>query len=80
MLKKWNYVHGLEPSAMRSNLKELRLTSLWSFVANNPQCRSLDLHIATLAKDKIQNNVRIDLLKTNYHKMNQNGLYWYLQP
>lgn len=40
---------GLAPSATSSIRSELRLISLWSRVANSPQCRSRDLTIATEA-------------------------------
>lgn len=71
-----SYSQGLDPSAMSNNLKELKLTSLWSLVANKPQWRSLDLHIATLAEIHTEINVFLE----NHHnffkkKTDQNKSY-----
>lgn len=40
---------GFAPSDTRRSLKEARLISRWSLVANSPQWRSLDLTMAMLA-------------------------------
>lgn len=46
-------LQGLAPSATRSNLREERLMSLWSFLASIPQCMSLDLARLTAAEMKV---------------------------
>lgn len=54
-LRNWSHDdsdHGLAPSATRSNRSDDKLTSLWSLVANNPQCRSRDFTTATLAANR----------------------------
>lgn len=40
---------GFAPSDTRRSLKEAKLISRWSLVANSPQWRSLDLTMAMLA-------------------------------